>query len=119
MPRYVILRHEKPPELHFDLMLERDGVLKTWSLAQPPELGVEIEAEALPDHRLAYLDYEGPISGDRGFVTRWDRGNYDIERESESEMIVRFAGEKLVGRAVLCHVSNSENSWRLSVGSES
>ena len=45
-------------------------------------LVVEMDAEVLPDHRLAYLDYEGPISGDRGSVTRWDRGTYDVEHQS-------------------------------------
>ena len=49
-------------------------MLKTWACREPPQAGVEIPCEALADHRLAYLDYEGPISGGRGSVTRWDRG---------------------------------------------
>jgi len=28
----------------------------------------------LPDHRQLYLDYQGPISGDRGSVRRLNRG---------------------------------------------
>ena len=82
-------------------MLEMGDVLKTWSLPQPPLKGVEMDAEALPDHRLAYLDYEGPISGDRGSVTRWDRGTYEVECQSESELIVRLSGEKLMGKRSL------------------
>ena len=52
-------------------MLEAGDVLKTWALPQPPQPGVEMECTALADHRLAYLDYEGPLSGNRGAVTRW------------------------------------------------
>ena len=40
------------------------------SLSEPPPVGVEIECRLLADHRLAYLDYEGPISGGRGSVAR-------------------------------------------------
>jgi hypothetical protein len=97
MPRFVILRHQRPNETHFDLMLEVEGVLKTWSLPQAPEIGVEMECEALPDHRLAYLDYEGPISAGRGAVTRWDRGQYVTERRTETQWIANVVGEKISG----------------------
>jgi hypothetical protein len=79
MPRFVILEHDHPV-LHWDLMLEADGVLQTWRLAQPPEpsLGA-IEATALADHRASYLEYEGSVSGGRGSVKRWDAGVFDEE----------------------------------------
>jgi hypothetical protein len=82
MPRFVVLRHETPRgherPTHWDFMLECDGVLRTWALADPPSLGCSTAAEALPDHRLAYLDYEGEVSGGRGWVTRWDAGTYEL-----------------------------------------
>jgi hypothetical protein len=53
MPRFVILRHDSPRGVHYDLMLEDGDVLKTWALPQPPEAGVEMVCDALPDHRLA------------------------------------------------------------------
>jgi hypothetical protein len=77
MPRYVILTHDHP-FLHWDLMLEDGGVLRTWRLLEEPAVGRTVPAEKLPDHRLAYLDYEGPVSGDRGNVVRWDYGTYDV-----------------------------------------
>ena len=58
--------------MHYDLMLEV-GVLRTWS--EPPVAGVELECRLLADHRLPYLDYEGPISGGRGTVTPWTAGH--------------------------------------------
>jgi hypothetical protein len=111
MPRYVILEHETQSGRHFDFMLEMGGVLKTWSLPQPIRPGVEIDAEQLPDHRLAYLDYEGPVSGDRGSVTRWDGGTYNVERQSESELIVRLTGEILIGGVSLQRSPTAPNRW--------
>jgi hypothetical protein len=79
MPRFVILEHDHP-QLHWDFMLEEDGVLLTWRLPAPPPFSRGVmRAERIGDHRLAYLDYEGPVSGDRGAVKRWDRGNYSLE----------------------------------------
>ena len=111
MPQYVILRHDSPRGVHFDFMLEVGDVLKTWALPQPPQPGVEIECEALGDHRRAYLDYEGPLSGNRGSVTRWDRGEYNVERQSDEKWVVNLASEKLVGRATLHCQANNPNGW--------
>ena len=106
MPRFVLLRHECPPSLgkpsHWDLMLEREGRLLTWSLlALPLAWGGDeaIAATRLADHRIEYLDYEGPISGDRGAVTRVDRGEYEAVEETDCEIRVRLRGER--GEAVV------------------
>jgi hypothetical protein len=101
MPRYVILRHDSPRGLHFDFMLERGDVLKTWELPSEPQPGCEMPARPLPDHRLAYLDYEGPVGGDRGRVTQWDRGDYELIAESPDCCQVFLEGEKLHGPMTL------------------
>ncbi len=100
MPRFVVLTHDHP-FLHWDLMLEQADALRTWRLKQPPDTQGPIAAEALPDHRLAYLDYEGPVSGDRGTVTRWDAGTYEMLESTSNRIVVHFAGKKLVGVAPL------------------
>ena len=100
MRRYVILTHDHP-RLHWDLMLEVDGALRTWRLSAPPEPDVEIAAEPLGDHRLAYLDYEGPVSGDRGYITRWDAGVVEWLNEDAENPHVRVRGEKLGGDLLL------------------
>jgi hypothetical protein len=100
MRRYVILTHDHP-HLHWDLMLEVEGALRTWRLAAPPEPDAGIAAEPLGDHRLAYLDYEGPVGGDRGYVTRWDAGVLEWLNEELSAPRVRLAGEKLGGELSL------------------
>ena len=101
MPRFVILRHDSPRGVHYDLMVEVGDVLKTWAMPQPPKAAVEMTCDALPDHRLAYLDYEGPIAGERGSVTRWDRGTCRIIEQSDTQWVVEFHGEKLVGPVTL------------------
>ncbi|QDT83308.1 DNA polymerase ligase N-terminal domain-containing protein [Gimesia chilikensis] len=118
MQQYVILRHDHP-ELHWDLMLEEGDVLKTWRLPQPPEIdpasdetSLDLIAEALPDHRLVYLEYEGPVSGDRGEVSRWDWGTFTLLERSEDLLVALLTGEELAGRLTL-KKQDSENRWSL------
>jgi hypothetical protein len=108
MPRFVILEHDHP-ELHWDFMLEDHGVLRTWRLAAPPVLGQSCAAQRLPDHRLVYLDYEGPVSGHRGQVRRWERGSYDWLRDSAENLSVRLVGERL--RGVMKLTQHSGEEW--------
>jgi hypothetical protein len=112
MPRFVILQHDHPRGMHYDFMLETGDVLKTWLLAEPPAMGMKQPAEILPDHRLAYLDYEGPISDDRGAVTRWDRGTYRLIEQTSASMIVELLGEKMRGRAILESATENPPCWR-------
>ncbi|HEX3314552.1 MAG TPA: DNA polymerase ligase N-terminal domain-containing protein [Gemmataceae bacterium] len=73
--RFVVLEHDHP-HLHWDFMLEADGVLATWRLPTPPADGLVVKAERIADHRLAYLDHDGPVSGNRGVARPWDKGDY-------------------------------------------
>jgi hypothetical protein len=120
MGRYVILRHECPaeykPGVHWDLMLETGDALRTWALAVEPAPGIVIAAGELPDHRLEYLDYEGPISGDRGAVSRWDAGRFELLSESPSELLVQFAGVRLSGNASLMRAADNSKSWEILFG---
>lgn len=73
--RFVILRHDHP-FLHWDFLLEMDELLESWRLLREPVLSEWIRAEKLPDHRSVYLTYEGPVSRDRGTVSRVLSGSY-------------------------------------------
>jgi hypothetical protein len=110
MARFVILEHDHPL-LHWDLMLEAGDVLQTWRLAAPPA-AQPIEATALGDHRRIYLDYEGPVSGKRGQVRRWDAGLFDEEAGSTpAARRLRFHGARLQGCWRLDHLDGAH--WRL------
>jgi hypothetical protein len=78
-------------------MIERDGALRTWSLAAEPDGGApEIPALQHFDHRLLYLDYEGEISGGRGWTKLWDRGTCEADW-GETRIRLRLAGRRLRG----------------------
>ncbi|QDV49082.1 DNA polymerase ligase N-terminal domain-containing protein [Gimesia fumaroli] len=118
MQQYVILRHDFP-ELHWDLMLEYEGVLKTWRLPGAPEIdpasdesSIDLVAEVLPDHRIAYLEYEGPVSGDRGVVSRWDRGSLTLLEYNDDSLVALLTGEELAGRVTL-KKKDQEKQWSL------
>jgi hypothetical protein len=110
MPHFVILEHDHP-SLHWDLMLERGESLRTWRLPDPLLPGVELAAEPTFDHRRHYLDYEGSVSGGRGRVVRWDRGEYVVQLWSEHEIQVVLAGQRAMGLLTLRFVSAER--WRL------
>ena len=99
--RYVILHHLLPGDEHWDFMLEHGNTLLTWRIPRDPTLPGEwpIRCERIGDHRKAYLDYEGPVSGDRGVVTRVDRGPLELEAVEE-QRVVFVTGGRFQGRHV-------------------
>ena len=98
--RFVVLRHETAEGTHWDLMLERGTALATWRLAAAPSRDATdpIAAIRIGEHRREYLEYEGPVSGNRGTVTRYDAGLYRAIRIAETEWELEFDGQHLSGR---------------------
>ncbi len=109
MPRYVILEHDHPA-LHWDLLLEAGSGLRAWRLPSPPTAGETLTAQANFDHRPFYLDYEGPVSGNRGTVTRWDAGTFNGTLDGE-HIDIGVAGQKLSGRLILDR--QGDQTWQL------
>jgi len=91
-------------------MLEKEAVLRTWRLDRPPTQPGPIAAQAVADHRLAYLDYEGPVSGGRGTVQAFDRGEYSLLTDDRLIIEVKLQGDMLRGRATLKHLPDSGRS---------
>jgi hypothetical protein len=110
MPRYVILEHDHP-SLHWDLMLESGDILRTWRLTAAPQPGMVIAATATLDHRRIYLDYEGPVSGNRGRVVRWDHGTFSWQQTESDRLAVVLNGVRLRGTVVLKRANALE--WAL------
>lgn len=117
MPRFVVLWHETPPGAprasHFDLLLERAGTLRTWALERWPDAGQTAWADSLPDHRLAYLSYEGPISGERGAVRRVEQGDYELLADKEEEIQLALAGARWRGTLTLTRPTGGAHRWRV------
>src|SRR5438105_1964279 len=97
MPRFVLLAHDHP-FVHWDLMLEAGSALRTWRLHALPRVGIAVVAESLGEHRLAYLDYEGPVSGGRGTVKRVDSGDFEWVVNELDCVELRITGNQLRGR---------------------
>jgi hypothetical protein len=121
MPRYVVLEHETPAGYarprHWDLMLETGGALRTWALDEPPERvrsgqgEHSVQGELLRDHRLAYLDYEGPVSGGRGTVRRWDAGECEWLAESDGEIQFALVGDRVGSVSVRAQRCADDQRW--------
>ncbi len=104
-------------------MLEWGDVLRTWELPELPTewakvIGVskssdQVLAAPLADHRIAYLDFEGALTGNRGSVTRCDRGEFEVIDESPTVIEIKLRGERLVGGVRL---ERDASDWRMSTG---
>jgi hypothetical protein len=112
----VLLRHDTPDGAHhYDLMLERragDGRLLTIRLDRRIEVGVagRAEGEMLGEHRRAYLEYEGAVSGGRGCVRReWTSEGELVEESSACVRIGVKSGGVIVMR-------REGEGWSVEVG---
>ncbi len=114
---FVVQEHHAS-SLHWDLRLERDGVLKSWAVPKgPPELkGVRRLAIQTEDHPLEYVGFEGEIPQGGyggGTVSVWDRGEYEAEKWREGEIIVCLEGGRLKGRYCMIELREQPGNWLL------
>lgn len=100
MPRFVVLWHDCL-DAHWDFLVEAGDVLRAWRLRRGPLIDADVPADFSFDHRLLYLDYEGPISGSRGSVTRWDGGTCEWLVNEPDRVELELSGAELVGRVVI------------------
>lgn len=125
MPRFVLLYHECPAGYvkpsHWDFMLEFDGVLWTWELRKLPTAwnGAAAEDEALPatrlaDHRIDFVDFEGPLTGGRGSVSRAMSGEFEVLASTSDCIRVRLASASFYGEVQLTATSQLGH-WQLKV----
>lgn len=111
--KYLIHKHDAS-HLHFDLRLERDGVLKSWAIPKEPPLepGVKRLAVQVEDHPLEYATFEGTIpTGEygAGTVEIWDKGTYRLIDIKEDKIVFNVEGERLKGIYVLVRLKNTKN----------
>ena len=109
--QFVLLHHRLPDSRHWDLMLDLGPALATWQLLDDPCQSDAVRARPLGDHRRVYLDYEGPISGDRGHVTRLDRGEYHSLDRRDTYWQFHLSGTLLRGRYELS--ADPQGDWLL------
>lgn len=112
---YVIQKHDAT-NLHYDLRLEINGVLRSWAIPKEPptKKGTKRLAIETEDHPLDYADFEGTIPEGQygaGEVEIWDRGTFEMERIEEDKIIIKIDGDKLVGRFCLIRFKKEEGNW--------
>jgi hypothetical protein len=118
MLRFVLLEHDWNG-IHWDFMLESGEGLRTWAIDAPIMAGRELPARALGDHRPIYLEYEGPVSGNRGNVKRIDSGTYSVISWMADRVRVNVKGSQLVGVVELRSAgaaSGNTTSWIFRIG---
>jgi len=111
-PRFVIQEHHAT-RLHWDLRLERDGVLVSFAVPNglplaPKDNRLAVHTE---DHPLAYLDFEGEIpagSYGAGTMTVWDRGSYEELKWEPRKIEVALRGERVEGRYALFPIGKGD-----------
>jgi len=136
--RFVLQKHAAR-NLHFDLRLELDDVMKSWAVPKGPSLDPSVKRLAMQveDHPIDYNTFEGTIPQGEyggGTVMLWDCGTYTSDAAaspSEEEDAIReglhrgdlkitFHGERLHGSFALIRMkfsrdasSSSKPQWLL------
>jgi bifunctional non-homologous end joining protein LigD len=118
--RFVIQKHAAS-HLHYDLRLESQGVLHSWSVPKgmPYALDEKRLAVATEDHPLDYLTFEGVIPKGEyggGTVMVWDIGTCDVIDGNYWKGALHFflEGRKLKGEWRLTRDSaRGEKAWSL------
>jgi bifunctional non-homologous end joining protein LigD len=112
--RFVIHEHSAT-RLHWDLRLERDGVLASWAIPKglPPEPKDNRLAVWTENHPLEYVDFHGEIPEGQygaGTMTIWDHGTYECLKWEPRKIEVALHGERVDARYALFPISKEEQS---------
>jgi bifunctional non-homologous end joining protein LigD len=112
---FVIQRHDAT-RLHYDLRLERDGVLVSWAVPKglPFVKGEKHLAVHVEDHPMEYGSFEGTIPKGHygaGEVRIWDKGTYDLLEWTDSKVSFRLHGQRHRGEYHLVKTSRGEQDW--------
>ena len=119
---FVVHKHAAR-QLHFDLRLEMDGVLRSWAVPKGPSYDMADKrlAVKVEDHPLEYGDFEGNIPAGNygaGGVIVWDRGEWVPLEDwrtglEKGKLLFELKGYKLHGKWTLVKIKKSEKDWLL------
>lgn len=112
---FVVHRHHAT-NLHYDLRLEQDGVLKSWAVPRglPPHPGVKRLAVQTEDHPMKYLTFNGKIpKGQYGGGDMWiyALGKYQVTKEKKDGFYFRLNSKEVNGEYRIYKIKEKE--WLL------
>src|SRR6476469_6917963 len=121
--RLFVVHKHAARQLHFDLRLEMEGVLRSWAVPKGPSYDMNDKrlAVKVEDHPLEYGDFEGIIPKGNygaGGVIVWDRGEWvplEDWREGleKGKLLFELKGYKLHGKWTLVKSKRGEKEWLL------
>ena len=121
--RLFVVHKHAARQLHWDLRIEMDGVLRSWAVPKGPSYDMNDKRLAVnvEDHPLEYGDFEGIIPQGNygaGGIIVWDRGEWvplEDWREGleKGKLLFELKGYKLHGKWTLVKIQKSERDWLL------
>ena len=121
--RLFVVHKHAARQLHYDLRLEMDGVLRSWAVPRGPSYDMDDKrlAVKVEDHPIEYGEFEGVIPAGNygaGGIIVWDRGEWvplEDWREGlvKGKLLFEFRGYKLQGKWALVKIKSSEKDWLL------
>jgi hypothetical protein len=112
--RFVVQEHTEGKDVHWDFMLELNGILQTYRLDKAPDetLHFAVNAAKIFDHSLKFLTYQGPVNKGRGNVRIAESGTYKIVHQARSRIKLDLSGKILKGKFTLTHIEG--DNWQFS-----
>lgn len=106
--------------LHYDLRLEIEGVLWSWTVPKglPSKKGEKRLAIRTEDHPLKYLNFQGEIpAGEYGGGSMWifDRGTYEVSKMKDTSIYFTLKGKHL--KASYKIYKMKEDQWLMELDS--
>jgi len=117
-PIFVVQEHHAR-RLHYDLRLEKEGVLKSWAVPKgvPEEIGGKRLAVETEDHPMEYAKFEGTIPAGQygaGTVKIWDKGTFEVKTWKDNIIEFKLNGIRLQGKFVLTKFKKpGDKDWLL------
>lgn len=105
--------------LHYDLRLERDGVLKSWSIPKGMPTDKRHLAIATPDHKMSWLEFEGDIpkgSYGAGNVKLDNKSTFKTISYSKKKWVFFVNAGKYKGKYTLVHWK--DNKWLITMNKD-